>query len=118
MAWKKAALTLMRLTSRHCASAPHCSISEVQKARPGASGSRLRKSRYCWRTNFCESSMGLGRPAAAAYACGPPPAGGGAAAKLEGLSTRATNASNEPPCAAWNALAERGKLFENVYPVM
>ena len=42
---KKAPDTLMRLTSRHAASAPHDSISFVQWARPEASGSRLRKSR-------------------------------------------------------------------------
>ena len=42
---KKAALTLMRLISRHAASAPQPSISFVQKLRPEVSGSRERKSR-------------------------------------------------------------------------
>ena len=58
--------------------------------------------------------MSVGYGAGAMYTNGPPSAGGGAAAKLEGLSTRATYASNEPPCAGWSALAERGKLFEKV----
>src|SRR5207244_9773750 len=47
----------MRLPSTHCLSVPHEVISLVQKRRPFGSGSRLRKSRYCWRTKNCESSM-------------------------------------------------------------
>src|SRR2546429_9995913 len=50
----------MRLTSRHCALLPQEVISLIQKASPSASGSRLRKSRYCQRTKVCASSIGLG----------------------------------------------------------
>jgi hypothetical protein len=42
--WKKAALTLMRFTSAHAASAPQLVSSPFQNARPSASGSRERKS--------------------------------------------------------------------------
>src|SRR5437660_4138651 len=49
----------MRLPSMHCALLPQEVISLIQKARPSASGSRLRKSRYCQRTKVCASSMGL-----------------------------------------------------------
>src|SRR3989442_12864110 len=49
----------MRLASMHCVLPPQEVISLIQKARPSASGSRLRKSRYCQRTKVCTSSMGL-----------------------------------------------------------
>ena len=45
MEMKNAAETLMRLISRHAASAPQPSISLVQKFSPDVSGSRERKSR-------------------------------------------------------------------------
>src|SRR5215216_3686435 len=57
---KKAALTLMRLTSRHAASAPHPSTSLAQCSRPEASGSRPRKSRYCCVTKSVETSSRKG----------------------------------------------------------
>src|SRR5688572_31229604 len=48
---KKAAETLMRLTSLHGSSfALHSLKLPCQKLKPEVSGSRLRKSRYCWRT--------------------------------------------------------------------
>src|SRR5256885_1020854 len=49
----------MRLPSMHCALLPQEVISLIQKARPSASGSLLRKSRYCQRTKVCASSIGL-----------------------------------------------------------
>src|ERR1043166_9794205 len=87
---KKPAETLTRLTETRSGSEPQLVIPSVQKARPAASGSRLRKSRYCWRTNFCASSTGLGRAESGAGAKASAAEGGEAAeaaAKLEGLST-------------------------------
>src|SRR2546430_15365194 len=49
----------MRLTSLHRALLPQEVISLIQKVSPSASGSRLRKSRYCQRTKVCASSIGL-----------------------------------------------------------
>ena len=37
--------------------------------------------------------------------------------KLDGFSTRARNASKEPPCVNCKAFAVSGKLSENVYPL-
>src|SRR6185295_7111055 len=34
----------------------------VQNASPDASGSRFRKSRYCWRTKNADESIALGKP--------------------------------------------------------
>jgi len=50
---------LVQLHQRHCGSVPHDRIWLVQKVKPCGSGSRFRKSRYCWRTKNCASSMGL-----------------------------------------------------------
>src|SRR5215213_6770119 len=47
---KKAAETLIRFTSLHCSSAPHWVMLSCQNPKPEVSGSRDRKSRYCWRT--------------------------------------------------------------------
>src|SRR5204863_1283813 len=56
---KKAAETLMRRTATQFASDPHEVIWFTQKLKPAVSGSRLRKSRYCWRTKKLGLSTGL-----------------------------------------------------------
>ena len=54
----------MSLTSVHCGLGVQLSTWSFQKARPGASGSRFRKSWYCWRTNVPVSSTAFGAGAA------------------------------------------------------
>src|ERR671937_738269 len=62
---KKAAETLMRCTCAQPSSAPQLLMSDDQNWKPERSGSRLRKSRYCWRTKkpvlkFESQRTGLG----------------------------------------------------------
>src|ERR1043165_10220608 len=57
---KKAAETLMRCTSTHCAFVPHWLMSFCQKAKPDWSGKRERKSMYCCWTKKSASSIVIG----------------------------------------------------------
>src|SRR6266566_2384678 len=56
---KKAAETFRRAAARHCESPPQRSRLLTQKLKPDSSGSRPRKSRYCWRTKYSVVSNGF-----------------------------------------------------------